>query len=69
MIATFWFHFVNDRSLTDITNWHLLNLKEKTLGYRFTIVYVPGKRNLGPDAAYRHPTGQPDRLCLPGKPP
>ena len=52
---------LNDRSLTDITNRGLLNLKEKTLGYCFTIVYVPGERNLGPDAASRHPTGQPTR--------
>ena len=50
---------LNDRSLTDITNGRLLNLKEKTLGYRFTVVHVPGRKNLGPDAASRHPTGVP----------
>ena len=33
---------LNDRSLTDIGNRRLLNLKEKTLGYRFTVVHVPG---------------------------
>ncbi|XP_052760759.1 uncharacterized protein LOC128203366 [Mya arenaria] len=60
---------LNDRSLTDIDNRRLLNLKEKTLGYRFSIVHVPGKRNLGPDAASRHPAGQPDRLLLPGEAP
>ena len=56
---------MNDRSLTDITNRRLLNLKEKTLGYRFTVVHVPGRKNLGPDAASRHPTGVPERLQLP----
>lgn len=60
---------LNDRSLTEIDNRRLLNLKEKTLGYRFTIIHVPGKKNLGPDAASRYPTGQPDRLHLPGEPP
>ncbi|XP_014678331.1 PREDICTED: uncharacterized protein LOC106818127 [Priapulus caudatus] len=59
---------LNDRSLTDIDNRRLLNLKEKTLGYRFTIVHVSGKKNLGPDAASRHPVSQPDRLRLPGEP-
>ena len=56
---------LNDRSLTDIGNRLLLSLKEKTLSYRFTIVHVPGKKNLGPDAASRHPSGQSTRLQLP----
>ena len=59
---------LNDRSLTDIANRRLLNLKEKTLGYRFTVVHVPGKKNLGADAASRYPTGNPERLKLPGDP-
>ena len=58
---------LNDRSLTDITNRRLLNLKEKTLGYRFTVVHVPDRKNLGPDAASRHPAGVPERLPLPGE--
>ncbi|CAG2209551.1 unnamed protein product [Mytilus edulis] len=60
---------LNDRSLTDIDNRRLLNLKEKTLGYRFTILHVPGRKNLGPDAASRYPVGPPDRLNLPGEAP
>ena len=56
-----------DRSLTDITNRRLLNLKEKMLGYRFTVVHVPGRKNLGPDAASRHPAGVPESLPLPGE--
>lgn len=60
---------LNDRSLTEIDNRRLLNLKEKTLAYRFSIVHVAGKKNLGPDATSRHPVSQPDRLYLPGEPP
>ncbi|CAC5380508.1 unnamed protein product [Mytilus coruscus] len=60
---------LNDRSLTYIDNRRLLNLKEKTLGYRFTILHVPGRKYLGPDAASRYPVGPPDRLNLPGEAP
>ena len=49
-------------------NRRLQNLKEKTLSYKFNVVHVPGKRNLGPDAASRYPTGAPDRLVLHGEP-
>ncbi|XP_013385575.1 uncharacterized protein LOC106155332 [Lingula anatina] len=59
---------LNDRSLTEIHNRRLLNLKEKTLAYRFTIVHVPGKKNPGPDAASRHPAGRPSRMHLPNEP-
>ena len=46
---------LNDRSLSDIENRRLLNLKEKTLAYRFTIIHVAGKKNAGADAASRYP--------------
>ena len=59
---------LNNRSLTEIDNRRLLNLKEKTLGYRFSIIHVAGKKNLGPDAVSRYPAGTPDRLTLPGEP-
>ena len=61
-------HVLNDRSLSDIQNRRLQNLKEKTLSYRFQIVHVPGKKHLGPDAASRFPVGHPTRLLLPGEP-
>ena len=61
-------HVLNDRSLADIQNRRLQNLKEKTLSYRFSIVHVPGKKHLGPDAASRYPVGPPVRLELPGEP-
>ena len=42
---------LNDRSLSDIQNRRLHNLKEKTLLYSFDIVHVPGKKHSDPDAA------------------
>ena len=47
---------LNDRSLADIANRRLLNLK-KTLGYKFDIIHVPGRQQLGADAASRYPAG------------
>ena len=49
---------LNDRALTDIPNRRLLNLKEKTLPYRFTIIHVSGAKNKGPDAVSRYPTSE-----------
>ena len=60
---------LGDRALSDMQNRRLQNLKEKTLSYKFEVVHVPGKQNLGPDATSRYPTGAPDRLVLPGEPP
>ena len=39
-----------DRALADITNSRLRNLKEKTLMYDFTMLYIPGVRNSTSDA-------------------
>ncbi len=44
-----------DRQLEDIKNPRLLNLKEKTLMYRFKIKHVPGTWHVGPDACSRYP--------------
>ena len=56
-----------DRSLDNIGNPRLRNLKEKTLQYRFKIVHIPGVRNKAPDALSRHPTGSPtpEQMILP----
>ena len=62
-------HILNDRSLADIGNRRLQNLKEKTLSYQFSIAHVPGREQLGADAASRYPVGDPERLILPGEPP
>ena len=57
---------LNDRSLADMQNRRLQNLKEKTLSYQVNIVHVPGKKNYGPDTTSRYP-GDPVRLELPGE--
>ena len=45
----------SDRRLDEIENPRLLRLKEKTLIYKFSIMHVPGKKHVGPDALSRHP--------------
>ena len=57
---------LGDRSLEDIPNSRLRNLKEKTLGYRFHITHIPGVRNKAADAVSRYPTGttEPEKLIL-----
>ena len=47
-----------DRSLQDIPNTRLRNLKEKTLRYRFRMVHIPGVRHRATDCISRHPTGR-----------
>ena len=51
---------LGNRRLEDIDNPRLLSLKEKTLAYKFTMKYIPGKKNKIPDAASRFPTGAPE---------
>lgn len=46
-----------DRSLEDIPNTRLRNIKERTLKYRFKMVHIPGVKNKASDALSRHPTG------------
>ena len=43
------------RSLEDIPNPRLRNLKEKTLRYRFSITHVDGVKNKVADCLSRHP--------------
>ena len=59
-----------DRSLEDIPNSHLRNLKEKTLGFRFKIIHIPGVCNKAADAISRYLAGTtaPERLVLPDDP-
>ena len=59
---------LNDKPLAEITNRRLLNLKEKTLPYSFTIVHISGRKNTGPDAVSRYPSHKGDRTQLPGEP-
>ena len=46
-----------DRSLDQISNPRLRNLKEKTIRYHFRMVHIPGTKNRASDAISRHPTG------------
>ena len=54
-----------DRSLEDIPNSCLRNLKEKTLRYRFRVTHVPGMKNKAADSMSRRPTGRPVKTDLP----
>ena len=54
-----------DRSLNDIPNPRLRNLKEKSLRYRFTLTHIPGIRHAAADAVSRHPTSPAEPLLLP----
>ena len=51
---------LGDRSMELITNTRLRNLKEKTLGFRFRIIHIPGVKNMASDALSRYPTDPPD---------
>ena len=55
---------LGDRCLEDIPNARLRNLKEKTLRYKFKIVYVPGVKHLTADATSRYPSGPSDTTTL-----
>lgn len=56
----------SDRSLDNISNGRLRNLKENTLRYRFRMVHVPGVKNRAPDTLSRNPTGDtnPPKMAL-----
>lgn len=47
---------LQDRNLSTVTNPRLLNLKQRTLPFRFRVFYNPGKWHRGPDALSRSPT-------------
>jgi hypothetical protein len=47
---------LGDKSLENIANPRLFNMKEKTVQYQFTIKHVDGKRNCSADACSRSPT-------------
>ena len=54
-----------DRHLHDIQNPRLRNLKEKTLGFAFTMTHIAGVRNKAADTLSRNPTSKPEHLTLP----
>ncbi|CAC5401121.1 unnamed protein product [Mytilus coruscus] len=54
----------SDRSLEDISNSRLRNLKEKTLRYHFRMIHVPGVKHHAADGVSRHQTVEPEKLIL-----
>ena len=54
-----------DRSLEDIPNPRLRNLKEKSLRFNFQMAHVRGVNHCAADGLSRHPVGDPDGLVLP----
>ena len=56
---------LGNRSLEDINNPRLLNLKEKTLMFRYHIIYIPGPKHIAADSMSRHPVGESENLYLP----
>ena len=53
--------FKQDRSLASIENLRLRRMKEKTLGYRFVIEHIDGKRNTFTDTLSRYPVSKVDQ--------
>ena len=53
-----------DRALEDIPNPRLRNLKEKTLPYKFQMVYIPGLKHCATDAVSRYPVDKPKKTPL-----
>ncbi|VDI02177.1 Hypothetical predicted protein [Mytilus galloprovincialis] len=49
--------FFGDRSLDQISNTRLRNLKEKTLRYKFKMMHVAGAKHRAADTVSRNPTG------------
>lgn len=56
-----------DRSLEQITNTRLRNLKEKTLRYRLRMAHIAGVKNRALDVLSRYPSGDasPPKMNLP----
>ena len=54
-----------DRSLDNIPNPRLRNLKEKSLRFRFNLVHIPGISNKAADGTSRYPVGKATGLNLP----
>ena len=58
---------LSDRSLEEISNARLHNLKEKTLHYKFFMMHFPGIQHKAADTVFHHPIGHtnPDMMLLP----
>ncbi|XP_063846184.1 uncharacterized protein LOC135092003 [Scylla paramamosain] len=47
---------LGDKALTNVANPQLFRLKERTLQFKFTIRYLPGKKNCAADFLSRYPS-------------
>jgi len=54
-----------NRSLEDIGNSRLRNLKEKTLRYKFRMIHIPGAKHKAADGVSRYPVASPELTHLP----
>ena len=54
-----------DRSLEDIPNPRLRNLKEKSLRFSFKVFHVRGIKHRAADGVSRYPVGKPRKMILP----
>ena len=54
----------SDRSLEDIPNVRLRNLKEKSLRFAFKIIHIPGSKHRAADGVSRHPVGKSEQVYL-----
>jgi len=54
----------HDRSLAEIPNPRLRNLKEKTLRFQFNIVHIPGAKNRAADTISRQPVAAASEMHL-----
>ena len=52
-----------DRTLDQITNSRLFSLKQRTLPWRFNVMYMPGNGNNFSDATSRNPASDDDVAC------
>ena len=53
---------LDDRALDTIDNTRIVKLKERTLGWTFEIIYVPGKKQAAADALSRRKSASLHKL-------
>ena len=59
---------LNDREMSSMDSPRLMRLKEKTLGWRFRIIHIPGRKLCGPDALSRYVAPQGEVQMMEGNP-
>ena len=54
------YQLLGDKCLDEIANFRLFRLKQRTLPWKFTMKWLPGKSNVSADALSRFPVGDED---------